>query len=68
MLTFRVKYQEGIHFPMINQLLSIVRENEKISKNLRTGKLMYINEVKKQNADKYEELSQNLEEFDPYDG
>jgi len=53
---------------MINQLLSIVRENEKISKNLRTGKLMYINEVKKQNADKYEELSQNLEEFDPYDG
>lgn len=44
---FRVKYKEGIHFPMINQLLKVVKKNEAIAEKMRQRKKKYLEELRK---------------------
>lgn len=45
--SLRVKYKEGIHFPMINQLLQVVKKNESIAEKMRERKKNYIEELRK---------------------
>jgi hypothetical protein len=38
---YRVKFKEGIHFPMVNQLLKIVKTNELMSQKMKQRKEDY---------------------------
>lgn len=50
---FSVKYKEGIHFPEVNQLLKLVRENEDMKHQLKLKKQRFAEEAKRNNIDDY---------------
>ena len=62
-LIFSVKYQEGIHFPMVNQILKIVKENEAITRNLRHDKRMLMSDIKRENTLKYDDFDEQNDDF-----
>jgi hypothetical protein len=48
-----VKYKEGIHFPEVNQLLKLVRENEDMKYQLKLKKQKFAEEAKRNNIEEY---------------
>jgi hypothetical protein len=60
----RVKYKEGIHFPMINKLFRIIRENESLVNQAKMRRQQYFNDMRKTKADKMDELSEDFEDID----
>lgn len=49
----RVKYKEGIHFPAVNQLLRLVRENEDLKTDLKQKKQRFAAEARRNNIDDF---------------
>lgn len=48
-----MKYKEGIHFPEVNQLLKLVRENEDMKYQLKLKKQKFAEEAKRNNIEEY---------------
>lgn len=48
-----VKYKEGIHFPAIKQLLSLVRENEDMKHQLKLKKQRFVEEARRNNQEEF---------------
>merc|ERR1712150_78885 len=59
-----VKYKEGIHFPLINQLFKIIKENENLVNQMKLRKQQYITDARKHNNDKLDDLSEEFEDMD----
>ena len=59
-----MKYKEGIHFPLINQLFQIIKENEALVSEMKVRKQQYTNDMKKNNNDKMDDLSDEFEDMD----
>jgi hypothetical protein len=59
-----VKYKEGIHFPEVNQMLTLVKYNEGLTKKIRDRKKNMIEEVKDFNAKIYDDLNDDFDDFE----
>lgn len=59
-----VKYKEGIHFPLINKLFRIIRENESLVNRMKMRRQQYFNDMRKTKTDKMDELSEDFEDID----
>ena len=50
-----VKYKEGIHFPIVSEILRTVKDNEELKYNLRVKKQKFIEEARRTNAEDFSE-------------
>lgn len=57
-----VKYKEGIHFPLVNKLLKIFKDNEELVYQSKKRKQQYVDDPEKDNEDG--EFSEDYDETD----
>ena len=48
-----VKYKEGIHFPVISELLKLVKDNEDLKHDMKLKKMKYIEDARRNNHNDY---------------
>lgn len=57
-----VKFKEGIHFPIVSELLTIVKNNEELQHNLKMKKQKFIEESRRNNMNDFSDDGEDEED------